>query len=374
MECNGIRSAGTVFMNEKYKRNRPFLGSLLLCMLAILSGCDSGRKGASSIQPTESEVIAAWVTLGGQPCLTQVANTANRMDAKVQELCENPSMETWLQAQEAWRAAYLSWRQAEPFLFGPAGTMNRYIGTWPVNGVVLDAAVGSKELDHMLNNTDVRGYAAVEHMLFAPVDAAAATTEERCVHLLSLSEEISRLSADTLHQWKNEIAPAFIAAGNGAPYLVPADALSVAFRELLNVTERMQRNRIGEPSGYFQGSARPEYLEAWLSQAAQDGFRASQEGIRRALSSGGNYSFIMLIATKDGLVEHRAPQLAADLVKQLDQIDKAIADLGGDDVRLEAELKHNPSKLKRLYKHYQKLQDQLVEAALVLELDIHQGA
>jgi hypothetical protein len=326
-----------------------------------------------STQPTESDVLAALVKEGVQPSLIRVANTANRLEVKVRDLCENPSTKTLEQARTAWREAYLAWRRAAPFLFGPADKLARLIGRWPVNGIVLDAAVESSDLGHILDLPDARGYAAAEHLLFAPADTSAATTAGRRAHLRNVTEEIARLTAHAMQQWEQHFAGKFVSAGDGKPFLIPADALSLILSEILNVTEQMLRDRIGVPSGFFKTEVKPESLEAWCSKNARDGFQATLEGIRQAVTGGGNSSLAMLVATKDGLVETKNPALSANIAKQMDKIEKTIAGLGGDDLMLEIELQKNPSKLKRLYKQYQKLQDQLVEASLVLELDVHKG-
>ncbi|MEI6891125.1 MAG: imelysin family protein [Pontiella sp.] len=344
----------------------------VLCAMVALVGCDSGPV-ISTVQPTESEVLAAWVNQSAMPSLNRVVATAEQMNGAIERLCESPTSETLQQAQSAWVEAYLAWRHAEPFLVGPAAAMDRQIGNGPVNRIVLDAAVDSEELAYMLKDSDVRGYAALEHLLFAPQQVAAVTTPGRSAHLVDLSAEIYTLSVRAKEQVEGDFYRDVIAAGNGDPYLVPAEALSLVFGEVLNVTERIMRNRIGEPSGYFRGPTQPLSVEAWESGAAQEGLRTAVAGLRLALWGAGEASIITLVATKDGLVEASNPQLAADLVKQLNRIQKTIEGLGGASLRLEVELAEHPNTFQRLYKQFQTLQNQLIEASLVLELDVHQG-
>lgn len=344
------------------------LSGLLFSGMLIISGCDALIE-IPSVPPTESAVLDSFVKDGVQPNLNRVAETAGRLDAAVRGLCTTPTAETLQQAQSAWRAAYLAWRRAGPFLFGPAGKLERTIGTWPVNTVVLDAAVQSPDLADLLKNTDVRGYAAAEHLLFAPASADAATTAGRCAHLQDVTEEIARLTADAKRQWENEFAGQFISAGDGNPFLTPSAALSMAVTETLNVTERTLRDRISIPSGYFRTAIKPENLEAWRSGNTAAGFQATLDGICQAVSGGEDSSFAALVATKDGLVEKANPALAADLIKQMDRIGKTIAGL--NDVKVT--LQRNPTELKPLYQQFQALQDQLVEASLVLELDVYKG-
>jgi predicted lipoprotein len=162
----------------------------------------------------------------------------------------------------------------------------------------------------------------------------------------------------------------FTSAGDGKPFLIPGDALSIALAEDVNATERLLRDQISIPSGYFEGGAKPERLAAWRSNSTRDAFLATLEGFRAALAAGGSASFADLVATRDGLVSKRDPALAAAIRKQLGTIKEEIADLGGRDLVLYNELKRKPAMLKDLYDRIQVLQEQLIEASLVLELDV----
>ncbi|MDP0494980.1 MAG: imelysin family protein [Verrucomicrobiota bacterium JB024] len=330
--------------------------------------------GVCRAQPTEPEVLAALVNDAAQPCLAQVANTAVRLEAAVNQLCEKPDLQTLTRARAAWTEAYLAWRQAAPFLFGPGKKLDRLIGKWQVNAVVLDAAVESPDLSDLLKQVEQRGYAAIEYLLFTPRDAAAATTPGRCAHLHSLTAEIARLTSAMKQEWDATYGAELVAAGNGEPFLIPADALSVVFTQTLNATEQMLRDRISVPSGYFQDAVKPENLEAWRSGNTRAGLQATLAGLRLIITGGGDTSVVTLVATRDGLVEKRSPVLAKAIVKQLDKIDVTLAGFDGDGVQLEDELKKNPRVLKPLYRQLQTLQDQLVEASLVLELDVYSPA
>ncbi|MGE9293843.1 MAG: imelysin family protein [Puniceicoccales bacterium] len=330
--------------------------------------------GVCRAQPTEAEVLAGVVNDAALPCVTEAADTALRLEEAVNELCPDPGAESLNEARIAWTEAYLAWRQAAPFLFGPGKKLDRLIGRWQVNAVVLDAAVESPDLSDLLKQVEQRGYAAVEYLLFTPQDAAAATTPGRCAHLRSVTAEITRLTSAMKHEWDETYGAELVAAGDGEPFLIPADALSVAFTQTLNATEQMLRDRLSVPSGYFQDAVKPESLEAWRSGHTRAGLQATLEGLRLVITGGGDASVVSLVATRDGLVEKRNPALAKAMVKQLDKIDGTLAGLGGDELRLEDELRENPQVLKPLYQQLQALQDQLVEASLVLELDVYSPA
>jgi len=343
--------------------------SLLPVFALVLTGALLVSGGSAAAKLTESDVLASLATNAVRPSLTEVADTAQRLSAASRHLCEKRDAASLAGARDAWRKAYLAWRRSAPFLVGPAGTLERRLGK-PVHGVVLDAAVGDAGLRHLRKNPDMRGYAAVEHLLFVPADAAAATAAGRCAHLRDATDEIADLTGRAKREWDRGFGNEFVSAGDGKPFLVPGDALSLVLARALNVTETLLRDGIGLPSGFFEGPAKPELLDAWRSNSSRQAFQATLDGFRLALLGDGSSGIVDLVATRDGLVHRKNPVLAADIRRQIEKIQKTIAGLGGSDLVLHAELLKNPAKLKGLYKEIQKLQDQLVKATLVLELDV----
>jgi uncharacterized protein len=355
---------------KRIKLTHP-LSALVLTAALLASG---GAASASAALLTEPQLLAALAGKGAQPSLSRVAGTAGSLAASARQLCEKRDAASLEKARGAWREAFLAWRRAEPFLFGPGDKLKRPLGRWPAHELVLDAVVKSKEYGHLRGNADLRGYAGAEYLLFVPKDAAAATAALRCEHLLDVTGEIAGLTGRAQQDWQQHFGKEFVSAGDGKPFLTSSDALSLAFAEMLNVTERLLRERIGTPSGFFKTSVKPDQLEAWHSKSARDAFQATLEGLRLELLGDGTTGVAGLVAVQDGLVFRKDPALAADLVKQLDKIEKTVAGLGGRDLALPAELKQHPTLLKGLYRQIQKLQDQLVQASLVLELDVRGSA
>lgn len=315
--------------------------------------------------PTEPDILVSLVKNGVYPSLSISDETAGKLAKAARNLCEHPKGKNLQRAKEAWRSAFLAWHRATPFMFGPAGKLDRRIGRWPVNRVVLDAIAASADYRHMADDTDVRGFSAAEYLLFTPDNAKDATSGERCTQLMDVTEEIAERISMARLEWEQKFGDEFMSAGNGKPFLVPGDALSLALAEILNVTEQMLWDRIGTPGGFFEGDTKPESLEAWRSKNVTAGFRATLEGISLAVNGDKETSITGLVATKDGLVESKDPALADAIVKQIGRIVKAIDALGDSDNVFKDTLK-----LKGLYKQIQKLQDQFIEAALVLELDV----
>lgn len=337
-----------------------------------LAGVLLASSTVFAAKPTESDVLATMVNSGVQPSLVKVASSARGLANSVEQLCKQRDTESLEQARSAWLEAYKAWRRSAPFMFGPADNqkLERRLGRWLLNEVVVEAVVTSADFSHLRNGEDVRGYAGVEYLLFVPGNAEEATTVGRCDHLLDITGEIADLTFRTRQEWEQSFGKEFVSAGDGKPFLIPGDALSMVLAETLNVTEILLRDRIGVPSSFFEGDAKPKLLEAWHSNSSTDAFQAALEGVRQVLTGGESASVANLVATRDGLVSTKNPALAADLSIQLDKVEEAIVDLGGHDMVLYKEVQVNSAKLKHLYKQIQKLQDQIIEVTLVLELDI----
>lgn len=346
-------------MTRKTDITRRSLSALALSGALLMTGGLS--IATTAVAPSEAQVLATLAHTGVRATLTDLSRTGGDLASAVGTLCAQPDETTLAQAREAWRAAYLSWRRAEPFLFGPVKALGleRRIGVWPPNIQVLEGAVTSSDLAPLLRTADTRGYAATEFLLFVPSDARTATADRRCAHLLDASREIAELTARAPAVWEADYERRFLAAGDGEPFLTPGDALSLPIASALNVTERMLRDRIGPASGIFEGEPDLQWLDGRHSDSARAGLGASLEGLRLMLVEG-ETDIASLVATRDGVLSRRDPQLAASLERQ---IAKSIAALGEDERAL-------PDRLKRLYREVERLQQQLVEVSLVLELDV----
>lgn len=354
--------------------SHPPAGALTGLVWLMLAGtlATTGCSGpATSVAPAEPPaVLAAFVTQGAVPAMIRLAGEAEALDEAVRRLCSQSTEVDLDTARAAWRAAYLAWRAAAPYLFGPADevTMKRRLGSWPVNEIVLDHVVASDEFSHMRGADDVRGYAAVEFLLFLPVDAASATADQRCPHLTDVSREIRELTAGVSRRWTGDYGTAFAGAGTpDSPVARQKDALALIFAEGLNVTERLLWDRIGVPSGFFRGSGslKLEVLEAPHAGLAREGLRETLEALQRLVAGmDGRPGLAALIATLE-------PARASDMVARTELALAALAPDGTEATEsLSATLRRRPSRLKGLYRQIQALQDQLAATGETLQLPI----
>lgn len=318
---------------------------------------------------TESDVLAGLAGKVMQPGLEETAVASQGLAEAARLLCRQKDADGLKKARKAWREAYLAWRNAQPMMLeGKKARVEQLLENWPANEVVLDGATGSRDLADLLNNIDVRGFSGAEYLLFAPPGVSEATTEMRCVHLQSVVDEIAGQAERNRQQWRHEAGP-FVAAGDGKPYLLPGDALSLVFARMINVAEQLLRDRLCAPSGFFEGTSKPDMLESWRSDTTRKSIRATIAGFRRILVGDGKDGITALVAVRDGLVSKKNPQLAADIGKQLETIDKRLDDLD-DGILLHEQLGKDDQLLHPLYKSIEDLQELIIEASLTLEVDV----
>ena len=343
-----------------------FLGGLVVLLLA---GCDSTSQPTSSATPTENEVLTS---LNVSSHLAKVAETAQDLDKAVKILCEKKDDASLQEARAVWKKAYLAWRQATPFLIGPAAPLADHLGK-PTNDAVLKGVVESENLASMGKGRDARGYGGVEYLLFIPSDGALATADFRCYHLLEITAEIAQETSRAHSKWLEDFQEGFVLAGNGQPYLVPGDALSLVVAEVLNSLETVLRDFIYLPSNFSGKNAKPELLEAVHSKSTRAALHAFVVGLENALTTGGDKSIAQLVASKDGLTHKKDPKLANLIRQELANIQDSLGELRTADLELFEQLENNQNTLKKIYNQMQKLQESVAQAVLVLELDIRHG-
>lgn len=342
----------------------------VLVALSFLSSC-SKTTPSTSARPTEQQVLQAYAEEGISVAWQKLRTSSAELEMSIKALCEKPSAEALTKAKEAWLVAYKSWCESESFMFMTKRQINREVDEWPLNDVVFAAALKDEQFANLLKDKNSRGFAAMEYILFTAKDAQEASTGIRKKQLLTIAKAYSKLVVSLKADWQKAPATEFAKAGDGQPYLTEAEGLAVAYGEILNVTERILRERLGVPSGYFKAGVKGNMLEAWRSNNFHTGLSASLDSIDKSLNVGGDNSFSVLIETKDGLVEESNPLLAADIKEQILKISQSINDL--PKLEINKALQQNPMLLKDLYTEFQTLQEQLIEGGLVLELDVHQG-
>ena len=317
-----------------------------LCMLLLASTVHS-NPSLAQVEPvtSESRVLSALFKQGATPALQNLVQTAKQLQQDAEKLCLAANAQTLTSTRESWQQAYLAWRQAAPYMFGPSAKLERVIGQWPVEAVILDGILRSDELKGMRSGRDVRGYAASEFILFNYTSPEAVVANANCEHLLSITTEIAQETLNASEQWQQRYGQQFISAGDGKPFLLANDALSLAYAEPLNLLERMLMDSLGTPSGYFMEPVKPDMLDAWRSGLTKEVLLTTLTSLQQVLNLSEG-SIVNLVATQDGLLMKKDPALAEQLNKKLDS---AIAEVDRLDADIHRALHADPTLLRDLY-------------------------
>jgi len=337
-------------------RNRPWVAGLLLGLFGA-AGC---APEGPAVEPAESTAVhAALVEKAVLPALGELSVAARALARDAAALCRAPDPATLGAARDAWRASYLAWRRAGPFLFGPGDDLGaeRRIGVWPAHTQVLDATVQPGAVREVRADPGVRGFAAAEYLLFAPDDPAAATAHERCEHLQDVVGEIASLTGDLEGQWRAGYGARVAAAGAAG---TGSEPLALALAQALNLTENLLWQRIGLPSGFFRGTPRPDLVEAPYGQVSAAGLAASLDGLRRLLLGGEGPGVLGLVAARD-------PALAARVAGALDRLEAEAARIRDP---LGEAIVADKRRLQRLYDEIQELQNLLRDLVKTLGLQV----
>lgn len=348
---------------------RTFLRSIEFVSLLVAGSILSGAP-TSFAAPTDAQVLDALGKDGARVVISQMAETGAKLASASENYCQKKDKESLTQAQQAWKAAYIAWSGSAPFRIGPVKDLQLYkrIGLWRSNDTIFKGATGSSDFKSMLQKPELRGYAGSEYILFASDDPSAKLS---CSHLTDVTKEIATLTAKAVQSWET-YEEGFINAGDGMPFMLASEAMSPVVAEILNTTEQILRDRIGLPSNFFKGEAKPELLEAWHSGNTGTGLDAAIDGLKTALDGNAPNSLIELLATKDGLVKKKNPKLAKAIRTDLEKIDHILAKINKDKAIYD-QLEKKSTTMKKLYKRMQKLEKKLLDLSLGLELDVRSG-
>ena len=178
------------------------LASCLL--LVVLAGCGSG--GAS-----DRDVLISLADEVVVPAYQSAAEDVAQLDQDVQTLCGAPSEASLGAARQSWRDARASWMRTEAMWFGPVMDRRsvRLVDWSPTNVAGMDEmlaggrVLSTDEVREVLAS-NLRGFGAIEYLLFADnTPAGSNATEALCVYLTALTE-VARTETDAiLNEWED---------------------------------------------------------------------------------------------------------------------------------------------------------------------------
>lgn len=274
-----------------------YLRNMVIGGLGIfLSGC--GQQALNIAPASSKQVIEDITERVVLPALEQLSVSTKGLLLSAQELCKQPSSERLTETKSAWVNANLAWRKVRPFLFGPADKLRirRQLDDWPTHALVLNALLKEQAEASLFGDKSVRGFAAVEMMLYGdqtyPAVSGQWQSDTNCLHIQDVAKEIYQLSTQLHENWLQ-------AYGETFTHMQSQEALSLLFAEMLNTTDALLWQRLGIPANFFRGAVKTEQLEAWRSSQSLQGIIASLNTISIMLTDEAGKSGILSLLIKD---------------------------------------------------------------------------
>ena len=231
---------------------------LLLIALAVLNTCSIVPLGDGDRRITARE-------LGAEVAVPTLDELSARLTA-LRQACETFATKVTLQslrdAQAAWRAARVPWKQADAFGFGPAtdlrltAAMDQPVEFSKVEEEVSGTGVISEDAVTDLG-ANRKGFHALEYLLFGPNQAAQLamfTAEPRRRSLaLAYAQNLESRGKELRAAWTGEQDLLAHPGAANETYVTVADSLDAFVNESVFLAELAADARLGKPSGTATG-------------------------------------------------------------------------------------------------------------------------
>ncbi|MCR8724166.1 imelysin family protein [Frigidibacter sp. ROC022] len=221
------------------------------------------------------------------PRIETLADTGAALDAAAQADCRADSAGL----RSAYQTAFDAWTSASHLRFGPTETGNRAfaLAFWPDS-----RGMGPKALRGMILGEDpvvndpgafasasvaVRGYFALDLLLYDPGFAELGTPAYRCSLIRAVSHDIADLTGAIRDEWGGSYADTMRNAGANETYRSTDEALQELYKALYTGLEFTANTRLGQPLGTFD-RPRPKRAEAWRSGRSLRNVELSLQSLR----------------------------------------------------------------------------------------------
>ena len=246
----------------------------LLLTISLLLGCtDTGTDPSTEFDRSAMlENLADDIIL---PRMQRLQEETTELHAAINALAQDVSADNLEAARSAWTDAVEDWQYSSAFGFGPGdltlGPIGSVLGTFPVDASAIEQAIDQQ--DFSLNNfrRDVRGYYAIEYLLFGPQPGEdntlslyqSAEGPDRLAYLQSVSENLENNVNQVVEEWNSSYRTTFIES-NGTSAGSSAAQLFNAFSQDFEVLKNF---KVGLPAGKRPGqtTAEPDKVEAYYS-------------------------------------------------------------------------------------------------------------
>lgn len=330
---------------------------ILLSFFALSSCGDKNETKKTEFDRKELlENIATNLII---PSYQNLESSTNLLVEATQNFTQTPSISTLETAQIAWKAAYLSFQDANVYNFGAAqgtlGSLLENVGTFPVSETKVENYIttGNSSLNNF--DRDSRGFLGAEYLLFDNEDkinvVAKYTNPKRKEYLLAVVKNIQTEVKKVNDSWKNGYKETFINntgtdAGSG---------VSILFNEWNKSFESIKNFKLGLPLGRRAGQtqADPKLVEAYYSKESILFLKAHFATIERiwygkTLNGQDGIGFEEYLNTVEG-----GNAIVLETKTQLLEVEKAINLLPNEN--LQTQINSNPTAINNVLTEMQKL-------------------
>ena len=335
---------------------RNFTLCLIFCA-SLLLGCSDTETGPTTAfdRTVMLENMADNVIL---PRLQGLQEETDVLNAAIELFAQEVNADNLTAARNAWTEAVEDWQRNSAFGFGPGeltlGSIGMVLGTFPADADAIEQAIDAQ--DFSLNNfrRDVRGFYAIEYLLFGPQPTADNTLSlyqgdagaGRIAYLEALSDNLKNNVDQVLEEWNNGYRTTFVesdgtSAGSSAAQLF--NAFSRDFEVLKNF-------KVGLPAGKRPGqnSTEPNKVEAYYSGLSKQLAEQHFDAIVLLWEGGDGVGFReYLESVEGGLTLVEATQT------QINSVEQALAAL--PEASLSQLIEQDPETVNNLHTELQKL-------------------
>lgn len=271
--------------------------SLFLILSTVFFFSCSSKSNEEKSTFDRSAFLTQTATQIILPAFTELHTSVSNLDQSIQVLISTPNETHLLAAKNAWKQAFLSWQNATPFNFGPAGeeglskSLTEEMGTFPVSESKIATRLSSGSFNVNDFDRDARGLFVVEYLIFgrnqSNTEILTFFSDTKYTSFLSAvsANILSRVSA-VLSAWSAQEIADFV-ANNGTD---AGSSTSIYYNEYVKSYEALKNFKVQVPMGLRPGQTQrePHLVEAYYSGHSIEGLKAHFETMKRVWNGAEN--------------------------------------------------------------------------------------
>lgn len=354
----------------------------LWCLVLVGAGhSDVQADDMTAYQQLNDGLIAGHVI----PRYEALVEATAVLERSAAGFCDAPQPAVLATLREDFHGAMDAWMSVQHIRFGPVELFLRYdrYAFWPdkrnATGRQLDAllaAADPAELETQAfgrGSVAVQGFTALERLLFSAdsesklVDAAA---EEpyRCALVNTIAANLSRMSADTLSEWREGERPftqvIATASEDNTHYRDAREATLDFFKALHGSLQFVADLKLSRPLGSALDKAKPRRAESWRSARSLDNLQANLAAVEALYADEAGFGRYVIEEAKDEALDRELRDRLASLRAVAEDVKGPLSDAVADP--------NERPKLERLLVDVQDTR-QLVETRLSAALGVQVG-